>query len=107
MYHWNAVFELGDTEGVVSVDEHFDNGLMRLQATAKTAYSTSQDRDVVPRIGVDPFDSKGAVFVVNVSHVLAGINHIDIAQIAVGAIFQRRRCGVGNALNALRRFCIF
>jgi len=90
-------------EFVVGIDKHRHDSDQRFKPATKTAYPASQNRQVVPQIGVDPFDSKGVVFVVNVSHVLARINHIDVAQISVRAVFRRRRRGIDNALNALRR----
>ena len=57
----------------------------------------------MPQVGVDTLDREGIIFVVNVSHVLSRINHVNVARPAVRAVIFSLRRAVHNGLNALRR----
>ena len=89
-----AELHFGDTEGVVGIGKNFEYSPERVQAARKTAATAAQNRDVVPQVGVDAFNGEGIVLVVNISHVLAGVHHVDIAPKAVGAVILGLRRGV-------------
>jgi len=99
----DAVFGFVIAELVVGVDENRHNGDQRFKAAAKTAHTAGQNGEVMAQIGIDPLDSEGVVFVVDVSHMLTRIDYVNIAQITIGAVLQRGRRGIDDALDTLRR----
>jgi len=56
VHHGDAMLEFSPTEGVVGVDEDFDDSLERLEAAAKAAAAAGQNGDVGAQVGVDALD---------------------------------------------------
>jgi len=94
----HTVLELGNAESVVSVNKHLDDGLERLEAAAKAAAAASENRDVMPQVGVDALDIVRVALIVNIAHMLARKHHIQIAVIAVRGVFFSPRRAVYDAL---------
>lgn len=57
----------------------------------------------MPQIGVYALDRECVAFVANIANVLALINHVDIAQIAVRAVFSGFGRGIDEPLNPFGR----
>ncbi|MCL2300661.1 MAG: hypothetical protein FWC27_11020 [Firmicutes bacterium] len=74
-------------EFVVGIDKHRYHGDQRFKPATKTAYSTSQDRDVVPQIGVDP---------------LPGIaNETKIKRVSIGSLLPKMLVSSSKGFNRL------
>ena len=58
----------------------------------------------MPQISVDALDTASVFIVVDITNMLARINYVNIAQIAVSSIVFSGRSGVNQRLYPLRRF---
>lgn len=78
-------------EFVVGVGENLHNRDQRFKLPTKAAHTPRQNGEVMTQVCADSFDRESVVFVVNIACMLAWIDHADVAQIPVCAVFQRGR----------------
>jgi len=98
----HAMFELDLAELVVGICEHLKHGLEGFEAAIEAAAAARKARDIVPQIGIDALDVVGVAFVMNISHVPAGKNYIQVAVIPVrGVVFSPWRV-IHETLQAKR-----
>ena len=101
-----SVLHFGYTECIVSVGKNLQNSLQSFNAARKTSASTTQNRDIVPQIGINAFYATGIFFIVDISDMLTRIDYINISCITVGTVIICRRRIINQCLNTIRGLVI-
>lgn len=94
--------ENSEMEPIVGISKKFKDSSKRFKRTRKASASSGEDRNVMPQIGVDTFDSERIALVLLIANMHTGIDYVEISNVAIRTVIL---C-IGSVIHyALDIFC--
>lgn len=101
-----AVVVFGNAKAVIGSDKDLNHCVKGIQLSREASALSCEDWNIVAQISIDPLNSEGVLFVVNIVNMLSRINHIQVSAISVCTISTGFRRGIYDSLYPLRCFVL-